>query len=647
MGPACQMGACAAFLGFLLHRSLLLQGRMATARIVGGAVAPAHAYPFVLSLQEYGFSMCGAGLLNHQWAVTAAHCIDANVPVSSYRLDIHRHNLGLENAGDHRCSETIAAAEIIVHPGYDKNNAVNAMDNDIALLRLSSSVDCIDSIATLELDTGASSAAGTVATVAGWGHTEHGAYSGPDQLHHVDLPILSDADCSAAYGSIGHPITAGMLCAGSLAGGIDSCQGDSGGPLFVDLDSTSGPQRPVLVGIVSWGVGCGSANLPGVYTRVSHYRAWLEQEMKLFPPSPPPPPAPPASPLPPLPPPSPPAPPSPPPSLPPPPSPPLAVLCACTADGVSGSANTAHTPGCGAERWCYVQGGTACPTATPSLVYLGAAWIDCDAPPYPPLPPPQPPQPPASPSLASLGLLCANHCNDAVSSYASDGDCDDGGTSSEYSLCDLGTDCADCGARPATTAQPDWCNSTLSVWAGEWGHDQAADVTHVALHEAVNLTDPAAASALMIASNDLHIWSEAQGTVFGTERVRMRFGDKTLEGTLSQSSQTYAVLGWVINWSPGGTYWFKLAASSLCPLRFAPPLQVLPTPPSPPVISVVICREQCGVRYSDESVWASDGVCDDGGRGALGASASSATIALIVAHAHARAPAGARIRVIS
>ncbi len=38
--------------------------------------------------------------------------------------------------------------------------------------------------------------------------------------------------------------------------------------------------------------------------------------------------------------------------------------------------------------------------------------------------------------------LCSNTC-----AFASDGDCDDGGSGSEFNICDLGTDCNDCGAR--------------------------------------------------------------------------------------------------------------------------------------------------------------------------------------------------------
>ncbi len=42
----------------------------------------------------------------------------------------------------------------------------------------------------------------------------------------------------------------------------------------------------------------------------------------------------------------------------------------------------------------------------------------------------------------STGGQCTNTCNSA-----NDGECDDGGPGAQYSVCALGTDCADCGAR--------------------------------------------------------------------------------------------------------------------------------------------------------------------------------------------------------
>lgn len=63
-----------------------------------------------------------------------------------------------------------------------------------------------------------------------------------------------------------------MICAGDQD--EDSCQGDSGGPLF-KYNHENG--RYFLYGIVSYGVGCGRREYPGIYTRVSHYIDWIRR----------------------------------------------------------------------------------------------------------------------------------------------------------------------------------------------------------------------------------------------------------------------------------------------------------------------------------------------------------------------------------
>lgn len=86
------------------------------------------------------------------------------------------------------------------------------------------------------------------------------------------MPILETRRCmeSQVYGE--DKLTSGMFCAGYLAGGIDSCQGDSGGPMVC-----SSRDRSTLLGIISWGYGCGRANKPGVYTKVANYLDWIKQ----------------------------------------------------------------------------------------------------------------------------------------------------------------------------------------------------------------------------------------------------------------------------------------------------------------------------------------------------------------------------------
>lgn len=61
-----------------------------------------------------------------------------------------------------------------------------------------------------------------------------------------------------------------VICAGYAEGGIDSCRGDSGGPLICVEDN-----KPMLRGVVSWGIGCARSGQYGVYTRTSSYIDWV------------------------------------------------------------------------------------------------------------------------------------------------------------------------------------------------------------------------------------------------------------------------------------------------------------------------------------------------------------------------------------
>jgi secreted trypsin-like serine protease len=85
--------------------------------------------------------------------------------------------------------------------------------------------------------------------------------------------VVSTAECNKPESYDGR-ITDQMFCAGVRAGGLDSCQGDSGGPV---MSAASGTKE--LVGIVSWGFGCGRKLLYRVYTRVTTVSQWAADTM--------------------------------------------------------------------------------------------------------------------------------------------------------------------------------------------------------------------------------------------------------------------------------------------------------------------------------------------------------------------------------
>jgi len=58
----------------------------------------------------------------------------------------------------------------------------------------------------------------------------------------------------------------------STTAGKDACTGDGGSPLMCLIGG-----RWYVTGLVAWGIGCGSSNVPGVYVNIVNYLNWIQQ----------------------------------------------------------------------------------------------------------------------------------------------------------------------------------------------------------------------------------------------------------------------------------------------------------------------------------------------------------------------------------
>nr|XP_012297105.1 testisin [Aotus nancymaae] len=113
--------------------------------------------------------------------------------------------------------------------------------------------------------------------VTGWGNIqEDEKLPYPYTLQEVQVAIINNTMCNHLFlkSDFRTDIFGDMICAGDAQGGKDSCFGDSGGPLACDKDGMW-----YQVGVVSWGVGCGRPNRPGVYTNISQHFGWIQKLM--------------------------------------------------------------------------------------------------------------------------------------------------------------------------------------------------------------------------------------------------------------------------------------------------------------------------------------------------------------------------------
>lgn len=228
----------------------------AEVRIVGGnTVTNRSQFAFQASITYKGQHICAGTVVDSNSILTAAHCSFYETGASLRTTDL---NVLVGHLKQNGAAYKYNVFKITSHPNYNPST----LQNDICIMEITRGFQpWNDLVHPIPLSKSLPPLR-TECIISGWGKSHENSTTGMNALQFAYVEILN-CNVGMHYAAIRY----GMLCAGSANGDADSCNGDSGGPLVC---------YGQLVGIVSWGIGCGRRGLTGVYTDVSKYLDWIE-----------------------------------------------------------------------------------------------------------------------------------------------------------------------------------------------------------------------------------------------------------------------------------------------------------------------------------------------------------------------------------
>uniref|UniRef100_A0AB38ZEH4 Venom S1 protease 38 n=1 Tax=Ectomocoris sp. TaxID=3104572 RepID=A0AB38ZEH4_9HEMI len=236
-------------------------------RIVGGSETGINEFPLMAGLAngDYGYIICGASIISPYHALTAAHCTinEKNNPLA---VIVGEHDVMSNDETDATRMHKIK--QIIEHEKYEQVN----QQHDISLLVVETKIIFTNKVGPACLQTSRVNLLDQAVKVLGWGKLRARGHRSRT-LQKVNLRVIPLEICAKTFAAEIPTKDSHQICTFNYR--KDACQGDSGGPvLWLDPETN----RYSLVGIVSFGSGCGSDS-PGITTDVVYFNKWIQQKM--------------------------------------------------------------------------------------------------------------------------------------------------------------------------------------------------------------------------------------------------------------------------------------------------------------------------------------------------------------------------------
>ncbi|XP_030080567.1 phenoloxidase-activating factor 2-like [Drosophila hydei] len=227
--------------------------------------------------QICGYTSVGSGsLLTPRVVLTAAHILNHR---TASELQVRAGEWDNQNEFEELPYQNQTVLSLITHEDFNHLNGYY----DISILILRSPFQLNDHIGTICLPSPQANFELSRCTVTGWGKRKISDLSYPNIMKKIEMPFVDRDKCQQQLRDntrVGQyfELHESFVCAGGEKD-KDACFGDGGSPLVCPIANYN--DRYQLVGLVSWGLHCGTENVPGVYTNVPMMVPWIKQQLNL------------------------------------------------------------------------------------------------------------------------------------------------------------------------------------------------------------------------------------------------------------------------------------------------------------------------------------------------------------------------------